>query len=187
MSVSDTAVGCGLWAVGCGLWAVGCGLWAVGCQASAMASSLDIALDAPEWRSHDALPRLEALLPVINRSVRDRWASVHTQDEPVPSYRLWVEGTDTGVAFGYRPRSGESATKCPVLEFVRAAIRYAVRGCEHELCVFLDKPFVHLPCSTRPTPTFLEDLWRQTGADVPGEEAGYSCVCGLTHAIKLTE
>lgn len=151
-----------------------------------LASSVYIAFDAPEW-THEDLPRLQSLLPEIMRSVHERWVSVHKADDAMPTYRLWVEATDTGVAFGYRPRTGKSPRECPVFEFVKAVVRYAVRGSEQELCVFLDNPFVHLPCETRPMPEFLEHLWRQTGADVPGEEAQYACACGQTHAIRLTE
>lgn len=150
-------------------------------------SSAWIALDAPEW-SHDDLARLRDALPGINDSASARWACIHS--EPMPRYRLWVEPTDMGVAFGFRPRDGMDATTCPALDFVRAAIRYTVdelRQKKSQVCVFVDKSSVHLPCGTRPSGAFLEELWRQTGADVPGEEAEYACACGGSHAIRLSE
>ena len=150
-------------------------------------SSVWIPLDAPEW-SHDDLPRLQNALPGINDSASTQWARVHS--EPIPRYRLWIEPTDMGVAFGFRPRDGTAATTCPALQFVRAAIRSAVDALRHEksqVCVFVNKSSVHLPCGTRPMGAFLEEFWRQTGADVPGEEAEYACACGGRHAIRLFE
>ena len=150
-------------------------------------SSLYVTLDAPQWDGAD-LGRLTDMLPAIMADAHARWASVRQQ--PMPAYRLWAEATDTGVAIGYRPRSGGSARACPALEFVRAAIRGALAGsalARPDAELSLDDRFAHLPCGTRPAASFREELWRQTGADVAGEEAEYTCACGRTHAIKLVE
>tara|TARA_B100000886_G_scaffold275138_1_gene199035 strand:- start:13 stop:492 length:480 start_codon:yes stop_codon:yes gene_type:complete len=147
-------------------------------------SSRYVALDAPEW-GHADLQRLWDLLPVIRSSARERWASVRS--DPMPAYRLWVEPTDAGVAIGYRPRGGDG---CEALEFVRAAIRGTVDhpwSPQSELCVDVCQEYVHLPCGTRAADAWLEDLWRQTGADVPGERAVYTCPCGGTHEVVLAE
>jgi hypothetical protein len=149
-----------------------------------IASSQYIALDAPEW-GHADLQRLWGLLPAIQGSARERWTSVRS--DPMPRYRVWVEPTDTGVAFGYRPRGGDGDE---ALEFVGAAIRGAVdhmRSPQPGLCVRLGQKYVHLPCGTRSAGDWLDDLWRQTGADMPGERAEYTCPCGSTHAVVLAE
>ena len=147
-------------------------------------SSRYVALDAPEWGDAD-LPQLRDLLPAIQNSARERWTSVRS--DPMPAYRLWVEPTDTGVAIGYRQHGADG---CEAHEFVRAAIRGAVdhlRAPQPELCVDVCQEYVHLPCGTRAADAWLEDLWRQTGADVPGERAVYTCPCGSTHKVVLTE
>lgn len=143
-----------------------------------------VALDAPEWGDAD-LPRLRDLLPAIQSSARERWNSVRS--DPMPAYRLWAEPTDMGVAIGYRQRGTGG---CEAHEFVRAAIRGAVdreRSVQPELCVDVGQKYVHLPCGTRVADAWLEDLWRQTGADVPGERAVYTCPCGSTYQVVLAE
>jgi len=141
-----------------------------------------VALDAPEW-GHADLQRLWGLLPAIRRGARERWASV--RPDPMPAYRLWAEPTATGVAIGYTVRGGDG---CEAHEFVGAAIRGAVdhlRSPRPALCVDVGQKYVHLPCATRAADEWLDELWRQTGADMPGERAEYACPCGGTHAVVL--
>jgi hypothetical protein len=145
-------------------------------------SSRYVALDAPEW-GHADLQRLWDLLPAIRSSARERWASV--RPDPMPAYRLWAEPTATGVAIGYSDRGGGG---CEAHEFVGAAIRGAVdhlRSPRPALCVDVGQKYVHLPCATRAADEWLDELWRQTGADMPGEQAEYACPCGGTHAVVL--
>ena len=149
-----------------------------------------IPVDAPQCDASD-VPRLRSVLGDIRANAAERWAQVRA--DPMPAYRLWVTACDEGVAFGYRRRDGTRWSECPAREFVRAAITWALRhfsiGLQprDEVRVFLDQRVAHLPCGSRECAGFLEDVWRQTGADVPGEEADYACACGATHRIALLE
>jgi len=55
------------------------------------------------------------------------------------------------------------------------------------LYISIDQHLVVLPCGIHEGPAFLEELWRQTGADVPGETAVFACSCGERHTVTLTE
>ena len=147
--------------------------------------NLYIALDEPLYDSAD-LPYLRTKLDVVKSSVAERWARI--SNEPLPAYRLWVEGTDTGVAIGYRRKDMTPWSDCPVLEFVRAALRFDLNPDAREpVEVRLGARAAHLPCGSYPGAALLEALWVQTGADVPGESANYACPCGARHAMLITE
>lgn len=147
--------------------------------------SLYIAIDKPLYK-HADLPYLRTMLDVIKSSVAERWARISS--DPLPAYRLWVEGTDTGVAFGYRRRDTTPHDQCPVLEFVRASIHFDLNPRPHEpVEVHVGAPIAHMPCSSYRGAKFLDDIWVQTGADVPGESTCYTCRCGARHVILIKE
>ena len=53
--------------------------------------------------------------------------------------------------------------------------------------VYIGHEVVRLPCGPTTGDEFFETLWRQTGADVPGEETEFRCSCGALHQIKIAE
>lgn len=53
--------------------------------------------------------------------------------------------------------------------------------------VGLEAAAVALPCGVADGPALREALWRQTGADMPGESADYACACGATHRLRIVE
>ena len=53
------------------------------------------------------------------------------------------------------------------------------------VCVIIEDDKTHLPCGTVDNERLLENLWRQTGIDVPGERGQLRCACGHMHNIVL--
>jgi hypothetical protein len=56
-----------------------------------------------------------------------------------------------------------------------------------EVNAYVGADAVCLPCGDISGETFFENLWHQTGADVPGEVALFACQCGRKHRIRLCD
>lgn len=134
---------------------------------------------------------IESAVEPIARSIRSRWRAMHRGDV---TFTLTPGSSDDDVVLCL------DSDMSPDDFLTLQEVAWAATG--HELrahgvlrsapeltpcTVDVGSPFVHLPCASVDGPVFREALWRQTGADVPGEQAMYSCACGVTHAVRLLE
>ena len=134
------------------------------------------------------LEYVQSRLTEIRANAESLWIASHGADA-MPKFRLWAgpqESPMFGIEIGYRRRDGLSAVNCAMRKCVWKAITNALAD-EPPDATTIGHPTIHvrltdqgvtLPCRTVPGAVFLEELWRQTGADVPGEQADYTCECG---------
>ena len=131
---------------------------------------------------------IQSRLTAIRASAESLWIASQGH-ETMPKFRLCVgpqESPMVGFELGYRRRDGSSAVNCAMRKCVWTAITNALADESPDakavrpatIHVRLTDQDVTLPCRTVPAAAFLEELWRQTGADVPGEQADYTCECG---------
>ena len=140
-----------------------------------------------------ACENVEATLSSVQESIGARWKTAHKGSE-APVFTLLAKEAPGGIFVEMTSACdpGEWAT---LKEFALPTITHELRRANHMRSAPEDSPcvvdigakYAHLPCATYSRPEFLEALWRQTGADVPGEHASYACVCGLVHPIVLIE
>lgn len=127
----------------------------------------------------------------ITQSIRSRWRAMHRSDV---TFTLTHGSSDDDVVLCLdSDMSPDDFSTLQEVAWAAAGHELRARGVlrsapELAPCtVDVDSPFAHLPCASVDGPAFREALWRQTGADVPGEQAMYSCACGAAHAVRLLE
>ena len=140
-----------------------------------------------------ARENVEATLPSVQESIGARWKTAHRGIEAPEFTLLTVEAP--GEIFVEMTAACDPGVWTTLQEFALPTITHELRRANHMRSAPEDSPCVvdigakhaHLPCATYSCPEVLEALWRQTGADVPGERASYACVCGSVHPIVLIE